>query len=208
VTGPETTLNTIGKNELAVACNPKGASEAPCWPMGKNTIVCEAGLTTKLWVTGAAAAKVPFPPCVAVIEQVPAERMVTRVPLNEQTKGVAEEKLTVRPELAEALMTMDPTPKVVPRMAANVIVCAVWPGPVTVKLCETGAAALYIAFPDCVAVIEHTPWLRSVTMFARIEQTVGVDDVKLTGSPEVAVAVIANGALPIARLASAGKAIV
>jgi hypothetical protein len=42
--------------------------------------------------------------------------------------------------------------------------------------------------PACVAIIEHTPGARGVTVDALTVHTAGVRDVKLTGSPELAIA--------------------
>jgi hypothetical protein len=85
-------------------------------------MVCAAGLTKKLRVTGAAAAVLPLPDCVAVIEQVPAARIVTVLPETEHTEGVVEEKLTPSPELAVALMVKDGAPKVLLARASKVMV--------------------------------------------------------------------------------------
>ena len=64
--------------------------------------------------TAGAASKSSLPPCTAVMVQVPAARVVTLMgPETLQTAGVAERKLTRRPEVAVALMVTR-TPAVAP----------------------------------------------------------------------------------------------
>jgi hypothetical protein len=68
-------------------------------------------MTVKLRVTGVAAPKAAFPACVAVMEQVPAATIVTIAPATLQTAAVVEAKLTVRPELAAAVIANGAMPK-------------------------------------------------------------------------------------------------
>lgn len=72
----------------------------------------------------------------------------------------------------------------------KVIFCAERP---TVKLRDTGEAGAYTEFPACAAVTVQVPALSSFKAFASMMQTVGVDDVKLTGSPELDRAISASG---------------
>jgi hypothetical protein len=81
-----------------------------------------AGITVNICVTGVAGEKVAFPPCVAVIEQVPAARSVTVVAGIVQTAVVLEVKLTARPELAAAAIGNGAAPKVRLFSDAKVIV--------------------------------------------------------------------------------------
>lgn len=62
-----------------------------------------SGKTWKLRITGVAALKLPFPACVARIEQVPGVTSVTAAPLTVQTPVVNEAKLTGNPDEAAAL---------------------------------------------------------------------------------------------------------
>jgi len=63
--------------------------------------------------------------------------------------------------------------------AVKVIVCVPC---VTVKLCVTGLAALYVPFAGWLAVIEHVPGPTNVITPPLVtEHTVGVDDEYVTG---------------------------
>jgi hypothetical protein len=53
-----------------------------------------------------------------------------------------------------------------------------------------------LALPACVAWIVQVPALSSVTVAPDTVQTEGLVDAKLTGKPEDAVALSANGAVP------------
>jgi hypothetical protein len=77
-----------------------------------------------------------------------------------------------------------------------------------VKLCATGIAAVYVAFPACVAVIEQVPVATTVTIVPAAVQTAGVVEAKLTASPELAVAVSANAEMPKLTLPGWGNKIV
>jgi hypothetical protein len=124
--------------ELAVAPSVIGVIPSVTLLNVANEIVCEAGFTMKLWLTGLAAGTLLFPGCVAVIEQVPAARMVTMLPATLQTAPVVEANKTVSPELAVAEIVNGATPNETLLRGPNVIVCAPWP---TVKLCVTEGAA-------------------------------------------------------------------
>ena len=63
----------------------------------------------------------------------------------------------------------------------------------TVKDRVTGVAALTMAVPNCVAVIEQVPTVKSETTPLATEQTGGVADVSVTASPADEVAVTVNG---------------
>ena len=66
-------------------------------------IVWLAFVTWKLWFTGAAAAQLVLPACVAWMVHFPAATSVTDVPDTVHTVGVVEAKLTAKPEDAVAL---------------------------------------------------------------------------------------------------------
>jgi hypothetical protein len=91
-----------------------------------NVIVCACGtaVTWKVRVTSAAAAYVPLPACVAVIEQVPTETSVTLVPETVQTLVLFEVDETARPLDAEADNATGPWSTRVSDGCANVIACA------------------------------------------------------------------------------------
>ena len=50
--------------------------------------------------------------------------------------------------------------------------------------------------PACVAVTEHVPTANSVTVLPETVQNTVVAEAKPTGRPELAIALIANGAVP------------
>jgi hypothetical protein len=60
---------------------------------------------------------------------------------------------------------------------------------ITVTFFETEAAGAYVALPDCEAWMVQVPACSSVAVLPETLQRVGMSDVKLTGRPEVAVAV-------------------
>ena len=68
----------------------------------------------------------------------------------------------------------------------------VWLSGVTVKLCDTGVAAAYVAFPDCVAWIVHVPVVISVAVVPDTVHTEPVSDAKLTARFELAEALSAT----------------
>ncbi len=122
--------------------------------------------------------------------------METIAPEMLQTGVVAEVKLTGRPELAVAPTGNAGSPKVWSGGPMKLIVWACSGRGPMVKLCVTGAAALNPEFPDWLAVMEHVPALSSDTVAPANAQTEGVADTKLTGSPEVAIALMENAASP------------
>jgi hypothetical protein len=65
-----------------------------------------------------------------------------------------------------------------------------------------------LVLPAWLAVMEHAPIAKMLTVLPDTVQTSGVVEAKLTVSPEVAVAEIANGAAPKLTLLSAGNVIV
>ena len=67
---------------------------------------------------------------------------------------------------------------------------------VTVKLWSTFGAAAYVALPACEARIVHVPRAPSVTVLPLIVHTVWVSEINVTGNPEDAEAVTANGGVP------------
>ena len=136
----------------------------------------------------------------------PAATSVTVAPDTVQTDVVNDVKLTVRPDVAVALSATVPVagngrfPS-----APNVIV---WLAGVTWKLWSTGVAAANPEPPPCFASMVHLPPATRVTVLPDTVQTEVVSDAKLTASPDVAVALTANGAVPMTRFASAPNVIV
>jgi hypothetical protein len=191
--------------ELAEALIENGDTPATTLPICPNVIVCDSGLTVKLWITGVAAAKFGFPAWLAVIVQVPAATILTTVPATVQTPVVPEVRLTVSPELAVALSENGTTPKLTPVIEPKLIVSVPM---LTVKLWTTAVAALYVELPAWFAVMEQVPRATIVTVLPETVQTATVVEDRLTASPEVAVALTVKGAAPNAMLLSAPKLIV
>ena len=76
------------------------------------------------------------------------------------------------------------------------------------KLCETSLAAVQLVSPAWLAVIEHEPVWRSVSVVPETVQTLVVVEAKATVRPEVAVAVSVSGEAESEALGSAAKLIV
>ncbi|MDH4050271.1 MAG: hypothetical protein OEU93_01750 [Rubrivivax sp.] len=132
--------------------------------------------------------------------QLPADTSVSVVPLTVQTADVVDAKLTGRPELAEATRAGGAVPSVWLPGEAKVMVCGSSPGAETVKLRVTGVAAAYVALPDWLAVTVQVPSATRVSVPPLTVQTAGVEDAKLTASPDDAVADKAKGGVPSAWL--------
>ena len=73
-----------------------------------NVITFGFCVTLNVLITGVAAAKVPLPGWVAVIEQTPKETNVAEVPDTVQTAGVVLAKATIKPELEVATKATGP----------------------------------------------------------------------------------------------------
>ena len=127
------------------------------------------------------------------MEHVPAATSATEAPETVQTAGVVEAKLTASPELAVALTVNAALFTCRLLRAAKLIVCAAG---FTAKLRLTVGAGPNIPFPAWLAVIEHVPPPTMVTTPPETAQTLDVVEVKLTAKPELAVALIVNGAAP------------
>lgn len=91
-----------------------GVALTSVWSPGEvNEMFCadklgpEAAFTTKLTVTGVAAAKDVLPAWLAVKVQVPTDNSVSAAPLTEQTFGVVEVIDTLRPEVELAVKLTD-----------------------------------------------------------------------------------------------------
>src|ERR1039457_1046801 len=126
--------------------------------------------------------------------QMPAETSVTVAPDTVQTDVGCELKLTGKPELALALTANGAVPKTWFERAPKVMV---WlPPGVTWKPWFTGVAAAQLGLPACVAWIVQVPTETSVTVAPDTVQTDVVCELKLTGKPELALALTANGAVP------------
>ena len=121
---------------------------------------------------------------------VPAPTRDARLPATVQTELVDELKLTGNPELAVAFKVSDP-PATCPAIAPKVMV---WAACVTLNVCVTGAAAAYFTpSPGCAAVIEQPPVATKLAIAFVTVQTVGVEEVKVTGSPALSAATSASG---------------
>src|SRR5688572_30288094 len=125
--------------------------------------------------------------------QAPAVRMVTVLPLTVQTDSVWLLKLTVRPEVAVAATTKDPSLKVKGPTAGKVIVWLAW---LIVMFWSTFGAGPYSAFPAWDARMVQGPAARMVTELPLTVQTSGVSLAKLTASPDVAVAATVKAGSP------------
>jgi hypothetical protein len=76
-----------------------------------------------------------------------------------------------------------------------------------VKLCVTDVAAAHVVLPACEATMAQVPPVGNVTVVADTVQMPVVDDVYVTGKPELAVAVRVKG-VPTVWVVIALKAIV
>jgi NADPH-dependent 7-cyano-7-deazaguanine reductase QueF-like protein len=137
--------------------------------------------------------------------QVPTATKVTVDPDIVQIVEVCELKLTGKPEVAVAATANGAAPNATFESVPKLIV---WGAFVTLKLSLTGVAAEYEVFPTWVAWIVQVPTATNVTVDPDIVQIVEVCELKLTGRPEVAVALTANGAEPNALSDNAPKLIV
>ena len=104
------------------------------------------------------------------------------------TEGVEEVIVTGSPEDAVAVTVKGVTPRPTLGSAAKVMVCGVMDGAEIVKVWLTGGAALYVLLPFCVAVTVQEPAASNAPMFPDTPQVAGVEEEKLTSSPELAVA--------------------
>jgi hypothetical protein len=123
----------------------------------------------------------------------PSSNSVTVSPATLQVAGVADAKLTAKPDDAVADTVNGGVPILRLGSGANVMVCA---SLVTWKPCVTGVAGAYLALPAWLACSVQRPTASSVTVFPETVQTGVVPDANLTGRPDVAVAVTENGAVP------------
>ena len=145
-----------------------------------------------------------LPTWLAVREHVPTATMVTMFPATVQTAWVVEANVTVRPDVAVAVTATGVAPKLTFGGAVNVTVCA---AEAMVKLRDTGVAAAMPALPGWVAVREQVPAETILTVDPATVQTDVVVDAKLTGRPEVAVALSVKGAAPNVRFGGPLKVI-
>lgn len=91
-------------------------------PLGAAVVVVVGELIAKDLVTSAAVAQSPSPAWLAVIEQVPAVRIVAVVPDTVHTDAVVEVRLTDRPEVADAVRATEAVAVVVSEGWVNEIV--------------------------------------------------------------------------------------
>jgi hypothetical protein len=96
-------VKLAGNPDEADALTANGAAPNVFVARGPNVIDCEILVTSKLCVTGVAAAQFALPACVALIAQLPPATSVTVEPATEHTPGVVDAKLTASPDVADAL---------------------------------------------------------------------------------------------------------
>jgi hypothetical protein len=124
--------------------------------------------------------------------QAPAPTTETVLPDTVQTAGVVDEYLTGSPELAAAVRRNGAAPNTRLGNAGNAICCV---PATTVKLWLTESGA-QVEFPAWLAVTVQVPVPTIVRMVPDTVHTTGVEELNVTGRPELAVAPIVNGALP------------
>ena len=182
-----------GKPELALATSAGGAVPS-VWLAGAAKLrVWLACNTAKLAETALAAAYTALPAWLAVTLQVPADTSVSALPLTPQTAGVAEARLTARPELAVAVKAAGALPRVWEAGTAKLMDCGV--GSTRIDT-STGAAAAKSALPPWLATSVQVPAATSTRVLPLLLQTAGLLLAKLTARPELAVATRAAVGLP------------
>ncbi len=123
--------------------------------------------------------------------QVPEAIKETVVPETVHTVAGDGAMVTLKPEVELALSAAWAPTDCGVAMAANVML---WASLFTMKLCETGAAAEYAAFPACFAVIVQVPPATNEAVEPDSVQIEEGEAVYVMANPEVAVAV--KGRLP------------
>ena len=194
--------------ELALADKAGGALPSTWLAGAAKVMLWLACDTAKLLLTAAAGAQVPLPAWLATTVQVPALTRLSVVPLTVQTTGVVDAKPTVNPELALADKAGGAMPSTWPPGAVKLMVCVVRGAAATLKLRVTGVAALKLALPAWLAVIEQVPTATRLTVAPLTVQTDGELDAKLTAKPDEAVATSAGTGVPRIWLAGAVKLMV
>ena len=129
--------NSTDSPEVEVAASAGGATPMVCVVAAAKLMVCAACTTVKFWLTGVAAAKVPFPACVAVTVHVPADSRFKVVPLTVQTAGVLTLNCTLKPELDVAISAGGAAFSVCVGGAVKVMVCE---ASATVNVCKAAGA--------------------------------------------------------------------
>ena len=132
-----------------------------------------------------------------------------RVPPAVHTDGVVVVKLTDSPELAVALTWNAPDRSLRFGSVAKLIVWLALDD--TVKLRVTGGAALNVLLPAWEAVMEQVPAAARLMVAPFVPpdvHTPGVDEANVTGNPELAMALTANGGSPSTLSGSVPKVIV
>jgi hypothetical protein len=131
---------------------------------------------------------------------------VSTLPATLQVDGVVLAYAIGSVELAVALSVIGAAPIMAFGSAANVMV---WLLRTTLNVRLTvGAGAYVVALPDWSALMMHCPIASRLTVFPVTLQTLVAPDVKLTASPDDAVALTAKFPLPIVRWAGVAKVIV
>ena len=194
-----------GSPEEADGLSTSGPLESDRLPGFGNVMIWGAFDTVNERFTAGAAAYCASPGCVARRVHVPAVRSVTETPLTVQTACVEDVTVTGRPELAVAVTVTGDWISVALAGRGNVMV---WLAFDTVKDRVIEVAALYTASPDWLATSVHVPGPTNVTLDALTVQTAAVDDDTVTGKPELAVAVIANGEASMVEFGGRGNVMV
>jgi hypothetical protein len=117
--------------------------------------------------------------------QVPLVTNEAAVPETVHTPVVEEANPTVNPDVAVAVKFRE-VPTVCAAIAGKLIVCGV--GLFTTMICPTEAAAAKVLLPACEAITPQLPTFRNVTPLPLMLQFPFGTTVKLTGRPELAVA--------------------
>src|SRR6185436_6637863 len=185
-----------------VALIANGASPNVRLASAPKTIDCAAFAIANDCAASVAAAKFRLPACDAVTEQLPAPVIVTVLPLTLQLPAAP--NVTGLPEPPPvALIANGASPKVRLAIAPKTIDCAAF---AIANDCAASVAAAKFRLPACDAVTAQLPAPVIVTVLPLTLQFPAAPNV--TGLPEPPpVALIANGASPNVRLASAPKTI-
>ena len=198
------TVQTAGVLDVKVTAKPAldvatsaGAGVPRVWLPGElKVMVCTAGATLKVCVTGVAADVVLLPAWLAVTVQLPAVSSVSVVPLSVQTAAVDDANDTVKPVLAVATRAGAATPRVCAPGDVKEIVCVLNAAASTWKLRATGSAAATSTLPAWLALTVQVPTATRVRLLPLTVQTAGVVDVNVTGRPRLDEATSAGAAVP------------
>jgi hypothetical protein len=123
-TAVEVELKLTGSVDVAVAASVTVPEPNATLLSVPKVMVCEAGVTLKLWTTLGAAVKFELPGWLAVMEHVPAAVVLTTDPATVQTPVVVEVNVTGRFDVAVAVRLNDGALKETLLIGPNVMVWA------------------------------------------------------------------------------------